>query len=259
MEHYDKLVRDNIPKIIRDSGNKCEVEVVNDNTALEYLYRKLNEEVCELFIDRNIDEIVDVMEVLFAIGARCGYSEKDILNIRRLKKKSHGGFNENIILKKTYKLPSRLKGRNIHSNAIPSVCYLKNVLDKLVCVNGDISQLTSWEKKCYDAYKLDDIKDDLITMNQLELKDIIKNHILCNRPSYFGANCIDMYLIAYIAESFGSGKDICFKYIFNANITQESSLAEAIWMVGKNDGEFLDILNSDGTVKDWDFMNEWIS
>ncbi|MGL5313580.1 MAG: hypothetical protein ACRC92_10055 [Peptostreptococcaceae bacterium] len=259
MKCYDKLVRDNIPKIIRDSGNKCEIEVVNDNAVLEYLYRKLNEEVCELFIDRNIDEIVDVMEVLFAIGAKYGYSEKDILDIRRLKKNSHGGFNDNIVLKKTYRLPKKFKGRDIHTNAIPSVCYLKNMLRKLVSIEGDASKLSSWEKICYDAYQLDDIKIELLTSNESDWKDIIKNHIVCNMPSYFGASCIDIYLVAYIAESFGEGKDIFFKYIFNTNITQESSLAEAIWMVGKNDGEFLGILNPDGTVKDWDFINEWIS
>lgn len=258
MRNYDKLVRDNIPKIIRDSGNKCEIEVVSDKDALEYLYRKLNEEVCELFINRHIDEVVDVMEVLFAIGARCGYSEKEILDRRKIKKHSHGGFDENIVLKKTYRLPNSLKGRNIYSNAIPTLCYLKNMLYKLVSVNGETTKLTSWEKKCYDSYQLDDIKDDLITNDESEWKDIIKNHILCNMPSYFGASIVDIYLVAYIAESYGNGKDIFFKYIFNTNITQERSLAEAIWMVGKNDGEFLGILNPDGTVKDWNFMNEWV-
>jgi hypothetical protein len=32
----------------------------------------------------------------------------------------------------------------------------------------------------------------------------------------------------------------------------------AIWQVGKSDGVFLGILNNDGTVKDWDFMNKWV-
>lgn len=255
---YDKLVRDNIPNIIRNSGNKCEIEIVNDDTALEYLYRKLNEEVCELFAERNIDEIVDVMEVLFAIGARCGYSEKEILDRRLIKNHSHGAFNENIILKKTYKLPNNLKGKNIHTDVVPSVCNLKNMLCKLMSVGGDVCLLTSWEKKCYDSYKIDDIKYDLMITNESNWKDIIKTHILNNHPDYFGASCIDIYLVAYIAESYGSSKEIFFKYI-SSNITRENSLVEAIWMVGKGDGEFLDILNSDGSVKDWNFINKWIS
>ena len=102
MKIYDKLVRDRIPEIIENSGNHCEVEVVNNEVALEYLYKKLNEEVSELLEDKNLEEIADVVEVLFAIGKKYGYSEKDILNKRSEKRKKSGGFEDNIILKKTW-------------------------------------------------------------------------------------------------------------------------------------------------------------
>lgn len=102
MKVYDKLVRDRIPEIIESSGNKCEIEVVSDEIALEYLYNKLNEEVCELLEDKNLDEIADVMEVLFAIGSKYGYSEEDVLDRRNDKKDARGGFENNLILKKTY-------------------------------------------------------------------------------------------------------------------------------------------------------------
>lgn len=102
MKVYDKLVRDRIPEIIEASGSKCEVEVVSDDVALEYLYKKLNEEVSELLDDKNLDEIADVMEVLFAIGKKYGYSEDDVLGRRNEKKNARGGFEDNLILKKTY-------------------------------------------------------------------------------------------------------------------------------------------------------------
>lgn len=102
MKVYDKLVRDRIPEIIESSGNKCEIEVVSDEIALEYLYKKLNEEVSELLEDKNLDEIADVMEVLFAIGSKYGYSEEDVLNRRNEKRDSRGGFENNLILKKTW-------------------------------------------------------------------------------------------------------------------------------------------------------------
>ncbi|MDV8110624.1 nucleoside triphosphate pyrophosphohydrolase [Bacillus sp. BAU-SS-2023] len=102
MKVYDKLVRDRIPEIIESSGNKCEIEVVNDEIALEYLYKKLSEEVSELLEDKNLDEIADVMEVLFAIGAKYGYSEEDILDRRNDKKDARGGFENNLILKKAW-------------------------------------------------------------------------------------------------------------------------------------------------------------
>lgn len=102
MKVYDKLVRDKIPEIIESSGNKCEIEVVSDEVALEYLYKKLNEEVSELLEDKNLDEIADVMEVLFAIGSKYGYSEEDVLNRRNEKKDARGGFQDNLILNKTW-------------------------------------------------------------------------------------------------------------------------------------------------------------
>ena len=102
MKIYDKLVRDRIPEIIEASGSKCEIEVVSDEVALEYLYKKLGEEVSELLKDRNLDEIADVMEVLFAIGKKYGYSEDEVLGRRSEKKDSRGGFEDNLILKKTY-------------------------------------------------------------------------------------------------------------------------------------------------------------
>ncbi len=102
MKVYDKLVRDKIPEIIESSGNKCEIEVVSDEIALEYLYKKLNEEVSELLEDKNLDEIADVMEVLFAIGSKYGYSEEDVLNRRNEKKDARGGFKDNLILNKTW-------------------------------------------------------------------------------------------------------------------------------------------------------------
>lgn len=102
MKVYDKLVRDRIPEIIEASGNKCEIEVVSDKVALEYLYKKLNEEVGELLEDKNLDEIADCLEVLFAIGAKYGYSEDEVLGRRNDKKLERGGFENNLILRKTW-------------------------------------------------------------------------------------------------------------------------------------------------------------
>ena len=102
MKVYDKLVRDRIPEIIESSGGKCKIEVVSDEVALEYLYKKLGEEVDELLSDKNLDEVADVMEVLFAIGKKYGYSEDEILGRRNEKRDSGGGFEDNLVLKKTY-------------------------------------------------------------------------------------------------------------------------------------------------------------
>lgn len=102
MKFYDKLVRDNIPAIIENSGGNYHAEIVSDDEALEYLYKKLLEEVAELLEDKNLEEIADVMEVLFAIAGKYGYSEDDVLRKRAEKKDKSGGFDGNIVLKKTW-------------------------------------------------------------------------------------------------------------------------------------------------------------
>lgn len=103
MREYDKLVRDKIPQIIEESGSKCETERVDNETLINYLYMKLVEETNELLTDRNIEEVVDVIEVAFTIGRLYGYDEEGIMWLRETKVRNKGGFDENIILKKVYK------------------------------------------------------------------------------------------------------------------------------------------------------------
>ena len=103
MKEYDKIVRDNIPTIIENSGFKCEIEIVSDEEALSYLYIKLTEEVNEFLESKDIYEIADVIEVLYAICNKMKIP-RDILEIiRQQKENENGGFNNNIVLKKVYK------------------------------------------------------------------------------------------------------------------------------------------------------------
>lgn len=99
MKKYDKLVRDNIPKIIEDSNKTYIIEVVTGKEKEEYLEEKLKEEVNEYLEDKNLEELADVMEVLFALADNLGYKEEDLLNKREEKKLKRGGFKKGIILK----------------------------------------------------------------------------------------------------------------------------------------------------------------
>ena len=60
------------------------------------------EEVNEYIQDKNLEELADVMEVLFGLAHNLGYSEEDLLNKRNEKLKARGGFKEGIVLKKVY-------------------------------------------------------------------------------------------------------------------------------------------------------------
>ena len=155
-------------------------------------------------------------------------------------------------------LPDNLRGRSIHSKVIPTVCNLKNMLNKLVVVNGDYSKLKQWEKSSYNAYRIDEISNKLLTSSEDEWAEIIKEHILLGRPSSFGASVIDMYLVAYVVENYGVGKDIFYEYIDVAGISEKENTAQAIWQVGKGDGVYLGILRDNGQVLDWEFFKEWL-
>lgn len=102
MKFCNKIIRDKIPKILEDSGKDYYIHIVDDKEALKYLDLKLDEEVEEFHKDKNLEELADIMEVLFSLGKKLGYTEEDLLNKRIEKKEAKGGFDKNIILDTVY-------------------------------------------------------------------------------------------------------------------------------------------------------------
>ena len=101
MKTYNKLVRDKIPEIIEADGRKCDVRIVSNKDELYYLLaKKLHEEVDEFIEDKNLEELADIMEVLFGLAKNLGYSEEDLLNKREQKRQERGGFSEGVVLEK---------------------------------------------------------------------------------------------------------------------------------------------------------------
>lgn len=101
MKEYNKLVRDKIPNIIEASGRKCTYEIALKEDRYSRLESKLQEEVSEFLEDKNLEELADVMEVLFGLANTLGYSEEELLKARNKKKEERGGFKEGIVLKST--------------------------------------------------------------------------------------------------------------------------------------------------------------
>lgn len=155
-------------------------------------------------------------------------------------------------------LPNTLRGRNIHSKIIPTVCNLKNMLNSFIESKGDSQKLKPWEKRSFQAYRIDEIKLDILTVSENDRIKLIKQHIMKGNPIDFGANCIDIYLVAYVAENIGIGKEIFFNYVYDNGISDKPNSAQAIWQVGKGDGVYLGILNENGSVKDWNFIAAWV-
>ena len=81
MPVYNKLVRDKIPDIIEKSGKKAITTVLNDEEYLTELDRKLNEERTEYQQDKSIEELADMLEVIYAITVARGYSVEELERI----------------------------------------------------------------------------------------------------------------------------------------------------------------------------------
>lgn len=96
---YNKLVRDRIPEIIESSGKICKTEILDDAAYLEMIDRKLSEELEEYLEDKTVEELADLMEVIFAAAAARGYTSEQLEKIRAEKAEKRGGFRERILLK----------------------------------------------------------------------------------------------------------------------------------------------------------------
>ena len=95
---YSKLVRDKIPEIIETSGKTCETEILSDEEYLKMLDKKLDEELAEYHEEQNVEELADLLEVLYATAKARGYSIEELERVRVEKQKARGGFDKKISL-----------------------------------------------------------------------------------------------------------------------------------------------------------------
>lgn len=98
---YNKLVRDKIPKIIAASGGQCKTEILRDEEYLKMLDTKLDEELAEYHKDQNIEELADMVEVIYAAVIARGYTLDELEAVRVKKLEERGGFKDKILLVET--------------------------------------------------------------------------------------------------------------------------------------------------------------
>ena len=97
---YNKLVRDRIPDIIEKDGKQCDIRILDRAEYLQMLDSKLDEEVKEYHEDQNLEELADVLEVLYALAKAKGYSKEELEALRAEKSEKRGGFEKRIFLEK---------------------------------------------------------------------------------------------------------------------------------------------------------------
>jgi len=104
---YNKLVRDNIPDVIKNDGETPVIRILSDSEYKKELYRKLLEECNELISaktkDDTIEEAADIFEVLSAISALEGRNIDKVIETSRQKRAKRGGFTKKIFLVKSIK------------------------------------------------------------------------------------------------------------------------------------------------------------
>lgn len=99
VKRYNKLVRDKIPEIIEASGRKCITEVLLDKEYLQMIDAKLDEELDEYHKGPNIEELADLVEVIYAAAVARGYTIEQLEQARKEKAADRGGFEKRILLK----------------------------------------------------------------------------------------------------------------------------------------------------------------
>ena len=99
MKTYNKLVRDRIPEIIKENGQECITKILSDEEYIKALDEKLREEMEEYQHDKSIDELADLLEVLYSITKARGWPIEELEKVRIAKAEKRGGFENKIYLK----------------------------------------------------------------------------------------------------------------------------------------------------------------
>lgn len=95
---YNKLVRDNIPEIIRNNNETPIIKTLSNDEYLRELKAKLQEEVDEFLESDNIAELADILEVVDALSAANNSSLNEVMDIKMRKAKKNGKFENKIFL-----------------------------------------------------------------------------------------------------------------------------------------------------------------
>ena len=94
----NKLIRDKIPDIIRKNGSQPVLQVLDDEAYKLALEEKLQEEVAEFGEAGTIEELVDILEVIYALAAIQAVNAHQLEALRLAKKQERGGFEQRLFL-----------------------------------------------------------------------------------------------------------------------------------------------------------------
>ena len=96
---FEKLVRDRIPEIIQKSGGQPVTRILTEDAEyLQALEQKLDEETGEFHESKSLEELADILEVVFALAEAIGCSKEALLECYQKKHETRGGFRDRVFL-----------------------------------------------------------------------------------------------------------------------------------------------------------------
>lgn len=93
-----KLVRDRIPGIILENGDTPDFRFMGDDELLPALGDKLEEEVAEYMASGDIEELADVLQVIYSISEIIGGGPGELEYLREEKAAARGRFDMGVFL-----------------------------------------------------------------------------------------------------------------------------------------------------------------
>ena len=101
MKIFNKLVRDKIPEIITKNGDVPKIRTLDKEEYIKELNIKIREELEEYIEDNSVEELADLVEVVYAIIDSKGITIEEFENIRKNKADKRGAFKDKIFLEST--------------------------------------------------------------------------------------------------------------------------------------------------------------
>lgn len=98
MKIYNKLVRDKITDIIEAEGRTAKYRILDNHEYREELNKKLQEEIKEYLEDNNVEELADIVEVIYGILNSMDVSIEEFEKVRTEKVIKRGAFKKKVFL-----------------------------------------------------------------------------------------------------------------------------------------------------------------
>jgi len=99
---FNKLVRDEIPHIIKASGKTPVIKILNQEEYITELRKKSEEELQEYLSaktnEESMEELADLLEIIHALSKVHNSSIEELEKIRVEKANKRGGFSDKLFL-----------------------------------------------------------------------------------------------------------------------------------------------------------------